>query len=314
MPVAASAPSSHLHERAAAQGRRRHGYPTTGASMSKDNDTMLQTNAHPIALPCPGEALEGSFRDENGHELPYVIRLAAEPQAARTLVVLHGHGGNKQAAKFTDAGWNVLCPLDRWGDQGYGSWWLGERGDFFVARLLHGLVRGVRQALEADKGLYLWGSSMGGYGAILHGILLRAHAVFAHIPQIRLRGTDYTDGPNRRFYDAVIGDLDSHPYIDLARFVTARAKSGLPMFFISQNRFDYPNYLEQHCMHFINACQRAKAAYGLRIDPIEGHTLRHRIADTVKLFDEFQPQITTCRRRAVAAARGGAASASPAQG
>jgi hypothetical protein len=262
-----------------------------------------------IVLPQPGGELEAVWKDEAGHELPYVVRLAADPQAARTLVVLHGHGGNKQAAKFSHPDWNVLCPLDRYGDQGHGAWWLGERGDFFVARMLTDLVRGVREAIGADKGLYMWGSSMGGYGAILHGTMLRAHAVFAHIPQIRLKGTAYTDGPNRRFYDAVLGDLDTHSYIDLGRFVTARAKSGVPLFFISQNRFDYPNYLEEHCMHFINACQRAKVGYALKIDPVEGHTLRHRIVDTIEWFDEFAPEIVKCRRRAVEAARAARAAA-----
>lgn len=250
-----------------------------------------------LNLPSPGRESSGTLTDEAGHELPYVVRLAQDPSNARTLVILHGRGANERAARFVDPGWNVICPLDRYGERNCGSWWLGEKGDFFVADMLHQLVRSFRTEVGKDLGLYMWGSSMGGYGAILHGTLLRARAIYAHIPQIRLRGTDYTDGRNKPVYDAVLGDLANHRYLDLARFVASRPRKGLPLYFLSQNRFDYKGYLQQHCFHFVHACQKADLAYGLRVDPIEGHVLYRKIAETVKLFDEFAPQIEQWRRK-----------------
>jgi hypothetical protein len=145
---------------------------------------------------------------------------------------------------------------------------------------------------------------MGGYGAILHGTLLRAHAVYAHVPQIRLRGTSYTDGRNKHVYDAVLGGIERHPYIDLARLVTHRPLSGMPLFLLSQNRFDYKDYIEQHCFYFVKACQKADLAYGLRIDPIKGHTLIRRIPETVGLFDEFALHIVRWRRQTAFAGKG----------
>ena len=38
-----------------------------------------------------------------------------------------------------------------------------------------------------SSNLYFWGSSMGGYGAIVHGFELNATAVYAHIPQTKLK-------------------------------------------------------------------------------------------------------------------------------
>lgn len=237
----------------------------------------------------------GEQVDEQGHRLPWVLRLARRPHEARTLVVLHGRGANQQPARFASPDWNVLCPLDRYGEGANGSWWLGENGDFFVARLLHALVRHVRTEIGRDRGLYFWGSSMGGYGAILHGTLLRAHAVYAHIPQVRLRGTAYTDGSRKHCYDAVLGEQEQHPYVDLATFVKRRPSEKTPMYFLNQNRFDYPKYLEQHCLHFVTACNATGHAYQLNIDPLPGHRLYRKVAETVTLFDRFDTEIRRWR-------------------
>lgn len=245
--------------------------------------------------PQPAAHRTAVFNDGRGHELPYVLRLAERPQEARTLIVLHGRGANAVPAKFCSADWNVLCPLDRYGDGANGSWWLGESGDFFVAEMLHALIRRVRADIGKDRGLYFWGSSMGGYGAILHGTLLRARAVYAHIPQIRLRGTAYTDGKNKHCYDAVLGNTERHPYIDLAKLVSKRPSTETPMYFLNQNRFDYRLYLEQHCLHFVSACNAAGHAYHLNIDPYPGHQLYRKIPETVQLFDRFDLEIRRWR-------------------
>lgn len=259
----------------------------------------------------PSAERHGELADEQGHRLPWVLRLAERPQEARTLLVLHGRGANETPARFVSPAWNVLAPLDRYGEGGHGSWWLGEAGDFFVARLLHTLVRQVRAEIGRDRGLYVWGSSMGGYGAILHGTLLRAHAVYAHIPQIRLRGTAYTDGSRKHCYDAVLGELPQHPYIDLAAFVGRRPSDKVPMFFLNQNRFDYRLYLEQHCLHFVAACNAAGHAYQLNIDPLPGHRLYRKVAETVSLFDRFDTEIRRWRAHASVRAADADAEATP---
>jgi hypothetical protein len=229
--------------------------------------------------------------DPDGHEMPFVVRPGTNPEECRTLVVLHGHGANTVPSKFVSPDWNVIVPFDRYGYQGLGSWWLGEDGKFFVADLLQQVVEETRERFGGDRGLYFWGSSMGGYGAILQGLLMEADAVFAHIPQTRLRGTQYTERPTQRtFLDPVLGD-SRHAWIDLASLLAEFEPRRAPLFFLSQNRFDYPKYLEQHCLHFVNACIRGGFNFHLEVQPKQGHKLYTNVARTVALFDRFHDDI-----------------------
>jgi hypothetical protein len=230
-------------------------------------------------------------RDALGHEMSFVVRPGSDPRACRTLVILHGHGANTVPAKFVSPEWNVICPLDRYGHRGDGSWWLGERGRFFVVDLVQQIVEETRERIGGDRGLYFWGSSMGGYGAILQGLLMEADGVFAHIPQVRLRGTRYTDSPaQRRFLHPVLGK-SRHPWLDLASLLEQFEPRRSPVFFLSQNRFDYPDYLEQHCLHFVHACIRLGFNFHLEVQPKEGHKLYTNVAQTVTVFDRFAGDI-----------------------
>ena len=230
------------------------------------------------------------YEDDRGHCMPYLLRPAADPPASRTLVILHGHGSNKRFAKFTSRDWNILCPFDRYGRGNHGTWWLGESGDDFVAAMLHGLIARVRAEIGGDQGLYFYGSSMGGYGAILHGLLLGAHAIYANIPQIRLRGTTYTDVTSQRNFVQLVGP-ERHPYEDLVELMRGYQPRESPVFFIGQNRFDELDYLEQHCFYFINACNALGFNYHLEIHPLAGHTKPKTVAQSVALFDVYREAI-----------------------
>ncbi len=229
--------------------------------------------------------------DTRGHQMPFVVRPGTNPTECRTLVVLHGHGANTVPSKFISPEWNVILPFDRYGYEGLGSWWLGEHGDFFVADLVQQVVEETRDRLGGDRGLYFWGSSMGGYGALLQGLLMEADGVFAHIPQTRLKGSRYTDNPiQRSFLGPVIGQ-SKHPWLDLATLLPEFEPHRSPVFFLSQNRFDFPQYVEEHCLHFVNACVRAGFNFHLEIQPKRGHKLYTNVARTVALFDRFGDDI-----------------------
>src|SRR5262245_25776579 len=90
------------------------------------------------------------FDDGRGRTMPYVVRPAENPTASRTLVILHGRGRNKAFAKFASPAWNVICPLDLYGHEGKGSWWLGEGGETFTLEMLHGLVERTRAEIGGD--------------------------------------------------------------------------------------------------------------------------------------------------------------------
>lgn len=228
--------------------------------------------------------------DDQGRSMPFIVRRAANPKAARTLVILHGHGSNKRFAKFRSPDWNVICPIDRYGVEGHGAWWLGEGGDHFVLRLLHQVIAQVRAEIGGDAGLYLYGSSMGGFGAILHGLLLGAKAIYADVPQTRLRDSYYTDQISRRFFAALRGEHVGD-YDDLAKVLEHYQPERSPVFFLSFNRFDHPHYLSEQCWHFIAACDRGAFNYHLEIHPIHGHKKIKTVAESVVLFDDYREAI-----------------------
>ncbi|HEB5611596.1 TPA: hypothetical protein RZD95_002604, partial [Mannheimia haemolytica] len=101
---------------------------------------------------------EYSFiQDEQGRKLYYVLRLAKNPKEARTLFILHGHQHNARASSFSDENWNVVCPIDNFGYEQCGSWWLGENNDFFVKALMLRLINNIKEITGSHR-LYFWGS------------------------------------------------------------------------------------------------------------------------------------------------------------
>lgn len=228
--------------------------------------------------------------DDKGRKLYYVIRLAKNPQKSRTVFVLHGHQHNARASGFRDEEWNIVCPIDNFGVENCGSWWLGENNDFFTKDLMLCLIKKVKDITGSNR-LYFWGSSMGGYGAILYGLLTGAEAVFAHLPQTKLRGTKYTDGSIRKFLEKVINDSNYPHWIDLCSLLSITSRKQYPLFFITQTRFDYNNYLEEHIFPFINTCQKLGANYFLEIAPKKGHILYRNVFESIKFFDLYKDDI-----------------------
>src|SRR5690606_15804942 len=123
-----------------------------------------------------------------GREISYTFS-PAEREDAPLVVILHGHSKNPRASRYRNPDWNVLCPIDNFGWKGYGSWFIGEGGDFFWLDAMPLLIRKV----YSGEHIYFCGSSMGGYGAILHGCRMKAQAVYANIAQTQLLGSTYSD-------------------------------------------------------------------------------------------------------------------------
>lgn len=229
------------------------------------------------------------IRDSRGHILPYCLKKSPVP-GAPLLVILHGNGNNQNIAKFRSDAYNILCPLDCYGWRKLGSWYLGEHGDFFVKNLLIELISQVRAEPEIGKELYFWGSSMGGYAAILFGMLLEAHAIFAHIPQTNFIDAHWYE-TNKTFIDFIFKEDDNdHPYRDLARFVlTHRGK--FPLFFLSFNRFDRPYYNAENMDPLINSLNKIDKNYFLIVHPQHGHKKYHNLAHYVAFFKVYAKEI-----------------------
>lgn len=213
------------------------------------------------------------------YRMPFEIKVGKKSKEKRALFILHGHGANKKYARFYDDEWIIISPLDIYGTEGFGSWWLGEKGNFFTFRLLQELVSRVREEYNIQQ-VFFWGSSMGGYGAILHGTICKADAIYAHMPQVKLIGTDYTDGINSKFYLPIF-NTEKSQYKSLLDFLINVDKKESPVYFLSQNVFDYPNYVAQHFIPLIEILDSKGLAYSVEMNLEQGHKVFRNIASTV---------------------------------
>ncbi|AEI35701.1 alpha/beta hydrolase family protein [Francisella salina] len=230
------------------------------------------------------ENVNSYIEDEQGRRMSYKFTPAKDPQNSPLLVILHGHTFNARPSKFRDENWNVLCPIDNFGVDNAGSWWLGENGDYFVKDLLHGLIKDIQKQIGTVKGLYFWGSSMGGYGAILHGCILGATAVYANIPQIKLLGSTYDKKQMNKFFAPIFGYDTESVYNDVTNFIKDKDN---PLFFLVQSRFDYPNYLEEQGLYFLEKCREKKVNISFEIVPESGHKTFYTIAEAVEKIEKY---------------------------
>lgn len=246
----------------------------------------------------------------DGKRLPFAVVRADNPQDAPLLVAFHGWtGGLNMQRDFSSMispaqandfprNWNVVLPQDRYGFARCGSWWLGEQGNLFMPGLLDGMVDLVRRSLGFNGDIYTFGTSMGGFGAILHGLRWRARAVCANVPQVRLLNTEM-DGRLVRFVfgaencakiqagdtDPALADLARHA--DAANFLdpTLSARE-LPTFLIAQARHDVtPNYARHQCFHLVNRLLELDADFELHVHPEASHREYIGVVDAIRWFE-----------------------------
>ena len=181
------------------------------------------------------------------------------------VVILHGEE-KADALHFEYKMWNVLTPLDNFGTDNSSSCWLGEKGDFFVKELLQQLIKQVAEEYECEDDIYLYGSAIGGYGAILHGILCKANAVYAHTPRIRLLDISETD--------TVVKEND------LSNFLNPR--DSFPIFYLC-DKID--SNLEDETAYFVDACQKYGISVHLDFCPNSGEDANHILKKVLDMFE-----------------------------
>ncbi len=150
------------------------------------------------------------IEDNNNRKLYYRFTPAAIASNFIPLIVILDDADKAEERNFEYKMWNVLTPIDKYGSEQGGTAWLGEKENFYVKDLLQELISQIADEHECEEHIYLYGSGMGGYGAILHGMLCKANAIYAHLPQIRLEETSPSD---REEYDLTnfLNTEDSYP-------------------------------------------------------------------------------------------------------
>lgn len=105
------------------------------------------------------------------------------------IVILHDQDG-RGAFNFEYKMWNVLTPIH---EKDEAVSWLGTNGDLAIKELLQELIDRIAQEYECEEHIYLYGSGRGGYGAMLHGILSKAHSVYVRSPFMQADQTAGSD-------------------------------------------------------------------------------------------------------------------------
>lgn len=190
---------------------------------------------------------------------------------SRGLVVLfHGHNAFLHMGPVRPwEHFDLLAPWDTFGWKRQGSWFWGEKGDGFVADMLQALIASYRDKTP-DKPWFCFGGSMGGFGALLHGIKYGSDGTYVMCPQVDLAakiadyGGDVADNP----YAYLQGD-NQQDLPDLTEIASNQDR--LPPLFLVQNQFDHVNPFAEHALPLVEIYNRRKAWCGLRVHPSVGH-------------------------------------------
>ncbi len=189
----------------------------------------------------------------------------------------------ERPSQFKSANWNVVCPIDNFGYKGMGCWFLGELGDFFWLDAMKAIIDQVRAETGTGR-LYFWGSSMGGYGGLLHGKLNHATAVYANVPQTVLLGSTYSERGSKIYFDPMFGDDVDPRFNDLKVLYQTRSRTKL---FLCFNQLERGNYFEEQGLAFISQLNKVRHKFYLEVRPLEAHGKNHGVSETLALFKKF---------------------------
>lgn len=217
-----------------------------------------------------------------GREIQYGFS-PAESINAPILVVFHGQAYNAIPAKFKSPSWNVICPMDRFGYGGMGSWYLGEAGDFFWLDAIPELLQQIRRTAGTGR-LYMWGSSMGGYAAILHGTLNSADSIYANIPQTVLLGSQYAKNGSAKYFEPIFGGSVDGCYNDLKNLIKTRNRT---KYFLCFNQLEAGNYFAEQGLAFVGHLNGLRIKTYLEVRPLAKHGVNHTIAEALALFKKY---------------------------
>jgi hypothetical protein len=226
---------------------------------------------------------ENKFICDGKYEITYYLAAAAT-QNRPIIFILHGHGYAQAPSAFRSENWNVVCPMDRFGVDGLGSWFLGEYGNFFWLKAIPVILDQVRQKTGQGR-VHFWGSSMGGYAAILHGHRVGAKAVYANVPQTRLLGSSYSENGMKKYFEPIFGDAHESEFNDLTKVIIQRTRT---KYFLCFNQLEgRGSYVTEQCFPFISQLQSLRQPYYLEIRPIDAHGKNHGVGEVIALFNKY---------------------------
>jgi len=145
------------------------------------------------------------IEDANQRKLFYRFTPAAFASNFVPLVIVLDDKEKAEVLNFEYKMWHVLTPIDDFSSDKSSPSWIGEKGDVFIKDLLQELIEKIADEYECEEHIYLYGNASGTYGAILHGLLCKANAVYAKIAQ-----THYAD-IKEKVLSSLLDSKDSSP-------------------------------------------------------------------------------------------------------
>lgn len=198
------------------------------------------------------------------------------------IFIFHGHGYSSKPSQFKNPNWNVICPMDHFGYEKMGSWYLGEQGDFFWVEAMKVILRKVLKVAGKSR-IYMWGSSMGGFASILYGHLLGAKAIYANVPQTKLLGSKYSDNGMHKFFSPIFND-EGNDYNDLKDVLKKRTSC---KYFLCFNQLEGSDYFGEQGLEFITHLHAFKQPMYIEVRPQSAHGKNHGVSEAIALFKKF---------------------------
>ena len=206
------------------------------------------------------------IEDAHKRKLFYRFTPAAFASNFVPLVVVLDDKEKSETLNFEYKMWNVLTPIDTFSDEDSGISWLGEAGDFYVKELLQELIEQIADAYECEEHIYLYGNSTGSYGAVLHGVLCKANAVYVKAPRIRLRNHE----------NAKENDLSS----------LLNPDDSFPIFYLDNNK----SSLEDEVVGFVDICKKYGINVHLDFCPDSKEDDTYTLKKVLDMFEHVPPE------------------------
>lgn len=216
----------------------------------------------------------------SGKELKYYL-FPAKSKNKPIIFIFHGHGFNGQPARFRSDNWNVVCPIDNSGLDDLGSWYLGESGNYYWLDAIPKIVKQVKTETQGSR-LFFWGSSMGGYAALLHGYFNNVDSVYANLPQTLLMGSKYAQGGMDKYFSWFTSE--ENKFNDLTKIFTTRSRK---KYFLCFNQLEGSDYFNEQGLRFINKLQEIRQPMYLEVRPYAKHGINHSISESIGLFKKY---------------------------
>ena len=206
-----------------------------------------------------------------GRNLRYAF-IPASCESRGLVVVFHAWNGYQYVDHIKS--WpcfDVLAPFDDFGPHRWACGFWGLDGNSFLVRPIQALIQKVLNDNHYSH-WFTMGGSLGGFGALYHGILGGCDGMYVMTPQLDIRAMSEQDlkkGYTNDVYTPMLSSVS--PKNDPNVFELASSQAELPPLFLIQAQYDTINPFAQHAYLMQEIYNQKMGWYGMRIYPAIGH-------------------------------------------